>query len=142
MNLPELPHLGQVVRRGSGSSARSWARRHYFRYFLAGQYNRPPLHENPRGEGCISLPASGMAEPQEGADMTAKTPQDVDRLFEERINAGDLEGVLTLYEPGATLVLPEGDITGVAAFRDATQEMLAARLRLQTKVTKVVRVGD
>ena len=53
--------------------------------------------------------------------MTAKTPEDVDRLFEERINAGDLDGVLALYEPGATLVLPEGDITDVAAFRDATQ---------------------
>jgi hypothetical protein len=62
-----------------------------------------------------------MADPQEGVDMTAKTPEDVARLFEERINAGDLDGVLALYEPGATLVLPEGDVTGVAAFRDATQ---------------------
>jgi hypothetical protein len=62
-----------------------------------------------------------MADPQEGVDITAKTPEDVDRLFEERINAGDLDGVLALYEPGATLVLPEGDITDVAAFRDATQ---------------------
>jgi ketosteroid isomerase-like protein len=44
--------------------------------------------------------------------MAAKTPEDVDRLFEERVNAGDVDGVLALYEPGATLVMPEGDLTG------------------------------
>lgn len=74
--------------------------------------------------------------------MEATKPEDVDRLFEERVNAGDLDGVLAFYEPGATLVMPEGDITGAAAFRDSTRQMLAARLRLQTKVTKVVRVGE
>lgn len=74
--------------------------------------------------------------------MEAKKPEDVDRLFEERVNAGDLEGVLALYEPGATLVMPEGDVTGAAAFRDSWSQLLAARPRLQTHVTKVVRVGD
>src|SRR5947199_6059765 len=74
--------------------------------------------------------------------MAAKAPEDVDRLFEECVNAGDLDGVLALYEPEATLVLPEGDLTGTTAFHDSTKQMLAARLRLQMKVTKVVRVGE
>jgi uncharacterized protein (TIGR02246 family) len=74
--------------------------------------------------------------------MAAKTPEDVDHLFEKHVNAGDLDGVLALYEPGATLVLPEGDLTGTAAFHDSTKQMLAARLQLQMKVTKVVRVGE
>ena len=74
--------------------------------------------------------------------MGAKTPEDVDRLFAERVNAGDLDGVLALYEPGATLVLPDGDLTGTAAFHGPTQQMLAAGLRLQTHVTKVIRVGE
>lgn len=74
--------------------------------------------------------------------MEAKKPEDVDRVFEERVNAGDLEGILTLYEPGATLVMPEGDVTGAAAFRDSCSQLLAAQLRLRTKVTKVVRVGE
>ena len=74
--------------------------------------------------------------------MAAKTPEDVDYLFEKHVNAGDLDGVLALYEPGATLVLPEGDLTGTAAFHDSTKQMLAARLQLQMKVTKVVRVGE
>jgi len=74
--------------------------------------------------------------------MAARTPEDVDRLFEERVNAGDVDGILALYEPGATLVMPEGDLTGTAAFRESTQQMVAAQLRLQLKVTKVVRVGE
>jgi len=74
--------------------------------------------------------------------MAAKTPEEVDRLFAERVNAGDVDGVLALYEPGATLVMPEGDLTGPAAFRESTQQMIAAQLRVQLKVTKVVRVGD
>jgi uncharacterized protein (TIGR02246 family) len=74
--------------------------------------------------------------------MAAKTPEDVDRLFAERVNAGDIDGVLALYEPGATLVMPEGDLTGPAAFRESTKQMIAAELRVQLKVTKVVRVGE
>ena len=74
--------------------------------------------------------------------MAAKNPEDVERLFEERVNAGDLEGVLALYEPGATLVRPEGDVTGATAVRAFWSQTLAAKPRLQTHVTKVVRVGD
>jgi len=73
--------------------------------------------------------------------MTAKTPEDVDRLYEECVNAGDLDGVLALYEPGATVVLPDGDRIGITAFRDSVEQLLTARLRLQMDVTKVVRVG-
>ena len=73
--------------------------------------------------------------------MAARTPEDVDRLFAERANAGDVDGILALYKPGATVVMPEGDVNGTAAFRESTQQMIAARLRLQLKVTEVVYVG-
>jgi uncharacterized protein (TIGR02246 family) len=74
--------------------------------------------------------------------MAARTPEDVDRLFGETINAGDLEGAVALYEPGATLVLPEGDVTGTAAIREALVPLLAAKLQLRMNVVKVVRAGD
>ena len=74
--------------------------------------------------------------------MAAKTPEDVDRLFEERVNAGDVDGVLALYESGATLVMPEGDLTNPAAFRESTKQMIASQLRVQLKVTKVVCVEE
>jgi uncharacterized protein (TIGR02246 family) len=74
--------------------------------------------------------------------MTAKTPEDVDRLYEERVNAGDLDGVLALYEPDATIVLPNGDRIGITAFRDSVAQLLTARFRVQMNVKKVIRVGE
>jgi len=74
--------------------------------------------------------------------MEALKPEDADRLFAERVHAGDLEGVLKLYEPGATLVMPEGDVTGAVALRGTLSQVLAAQLRLQTNVTKIIRVGE
>ena len=40
--------------------------------------------------------------------MTANAPEDLDRLFGEGINAGNVEAVLALYEPDAVLVRQDG----------------------------------
>ncbi len=59
---------------------------------------------------------------------TAVSPQDLPRLLVERVNAGDLEGIIDLYEMGAVLALPGG---GIAVGRDAIRtfygELLATR---------------
>ena len=44
----------------------------------------------------------------------AKTPEDLTRLFVERANAGDAEGVAALYEPGAVMAFPPGAMTSGA----------------------------
>jgi uncharacterized protein (TIGR02246 family) len=45
-------------------------------------------------------------------DMTkAQTPEDITRLFVERVNAGDAEGLADLYEPGAVIAFPPGELT-------------------------------
>ena len=74
--------------------------------------------------------------------MAARTPEDVDRLFGEKINAGDLEGAVALYEPGATLVMTEGDLTGTDAIREGLAPLIAGKLHLRMNVVKVVRAGD
>jgi len=38
----------------------------------------------------------------------ARQPEDLDRLFLERANAGDVDGVVDLYEPDAVLAFPPG----------------------------------
>jgi ketosteroid isomerase-like protein len=38
--------------------------------------------------------------------MAASTPEQVHRLFEEAFNAGDLDGLMELYEPDAALIAP------------------------------------
>jgi len=40
--------------------------------------------------------------------MRARTPEQCDTLFGEFLNAGDIDGVLSLYEDNATLVAPDG----------------------------------
>ena len=45
-------------------------------------------------------------------DMTtAQTPEDITRLFVERVNAGDAEGLADLYEPDAVIAFPPGQLT-------------------------------
>jgi uncharacterized protein (TIGR02246 family) len=42
---------------------------------------------------------------------TAKTPEDLTRLFVERANAKDAEGLAALYEPDAVMAYPPGSRT-------------------------------
>jgi uncharacterized protein (TIGR02246 family) len=42
---------------------------------------------------------------------TAQTPEDITRLFVERVNAGDAEGLADLYEPDAVIAFPPGELT-------------------------------
>ena len=56
---------------------------------------------------------------------TAQTPEDLTRLFVERANAGDAEGLAALYEPDAVMAFPPGEETvGRAAIRAVMEVML------------------
>jgi enoyl-CoA hydratase len=70
-------------------------------------------------------------------------PGQLGRLFAERANAGDLEGMLALYEDSATFVGPDG---GSAAGSDAIRNRLEGLLAMKPKITptssQVVIAGD
>jgi ketosteroid isomerase-like protein len=74
--------------------------------------------------------------------MSARTPEDCDRLFAERINAGDLVGVLALYEDRGCYVLRDGVATGAASIQPILQELIASKPRLESEVRRVVRAGE
>lgn len=58
----------------------------------------------------------------------AAEPNDLARLFVERANAGDVEGLVALYEPGAVLAFPEGNVaTGHAEIRAVYADFLSSR---------------
>src|SRR6266542_511585 len=60
--------------------------------------------------------------------MSAETAQQVHELFARYFSAGDLEGLISLYEPGATFVPQPGVIvTGHAAIREALKGFLAIK---------------
>jgi ketosteroid isomerase-like protein len=42
--------------------------------------------------------------------MPARTPEQIHRLFEEAFNAGDLDGLMELYEPDAALIAQPGSV--------------------------------
>jgi len=74
--------------------------------------------------------------------MPAKTPEDVDRLFAECINAGDVEGVVALYEPAGVLLMEASEpARGTAAIRAAIAQFAAVKPKLRMAIQKVVHGG-
>jgi uncharacterized protein (TIGR02246 family) len=62
----------------------------------------------------------------------AMKPEDITRLFVERSNAGDAEGVAALYEEDAVLAYPPGSQTvGRAAIQALWEKVLANRPRFE-----------
>jgi uncharacterized protein (TIGR02246 family) len=60
-----------------------------------------------------------------------------------RLAAGDLDGALALYEPGATFApQPGAQVTGRDAIRDALTQFIALRPSLTGEVEKVLEAGD
>ncbi len=61
----------------------------------------------------------------------AARPEDLERLFIERLNAGDVEGLVALYEPDAVMALPGGGTAaGTTAIRAALGALVAQRPRV------------
>jgi ketosteroid isomerase-like protein len=87
----------------------------------------------------------------EGGDMTASpepepaaNPEDLGTFFLERANAGDVEGLVALYEPDAVLAFPPGQVTtGHEEIRRVYTELLASRPRFSSAGQQpVIRNGD
>lgn len=74
---------------------------------------------------------------------TPGTPEAADRMFGERMNAGDLNGLVALYERGATLVRQDGtSATGHDAIRAELSGILAAKPHIVMNVKTVRRGGN
>ena len=73
----------------------------------------------------------------------ALEPEDLDRLFLRRANAGDVNGLVALYEPDAVLAFPPGRVVaGSAAIRVVYEELLVGRPRFDGEIRPAIRNGD
>lgn len=74
----------------------------------------------------------------------AAQPEDITRLFVERANAGDAEGVAALYEPDAVMAFPPGQVTvGRAAIQALFERFLADRPHFEPETPlPTLRSGD
>ena len=75
--------------------------------------------------------------------MAARTPEDCDRLFEEHVNAGEVEAVVALYEEGGSLVQHDGGVaTGHVAVRGVIARLVAIQPKLRNDVVRVIQAGE
>jgi uncharacterized protein (TIGR02246 family) len=75
--------------------------------------------------------------------MNARTPDEIDTLFAKALNAGDLEGLVALYEPQATLMPSPGKVvSGTSAIREALTGFLAARPSMTLTARTLAQAGD
>jgi ketosteroid isomerase-like protein len=73
----------------------------------------------------------------------AAQPEELGRFFVERANAGDVEGLVALYEPSAVLAVPGGaQAAGTEAIRQALQRFLDGRPTVTGESQPALRFGD
>jgi uncharacterized protein (TIGR02246 family) len=74
--------------------------------------------------------------------MKPRTPEECDELFARHLNAGDLDGLVNLYEPRAVLVQQDRSVAAGTAVREGLAGFVAMKPRITMNVIQVVRVGD
>jgi uncharacterized protein (TIGR02246 family) len=75
--------------------------------------------------------------------MTDTDPAEIHRQFEERFNAGDIDGLVALYEPGATLIpAPGAQADGPDQIREALEGFLGMQGQIRLDTRLVVTVGE
>ena len=64
-----------------------------------------------------------------GDHVPARRPEDLGDFFVQRANAGDVEGLVALYEPDAVLAFPRGRVTvGHDEIRKVYADLLADQI--------------
>jgi uncharacterized protein (TIGR02246 family) len=75
--------------------------------------------------------------------MSARTPKELHRLFAEALNAHDIEALMALFEPDATLMPQPGQVvTGTEAIREALSGFLALKPKFELEFKKAFQAGD
>jgi uncharacterized protein (TIGR02246 family) len=75
--------------------------------------------------------------------MSSHKPEDWPRLFEQHLNAGDLEAVVALYEPDACFVPRSGEmLVGRDGIRHVLSGLIGRKTHLHSQVIRSVTVGE
>jgi ketosteroid isomerase-like protein len=75
--------------------------------------------------------------------MSAKSPEELCRLFQQSIAAGDLDSLLRLYDPEAVFLNQSGAVkTGEAGLREVLAPLAAAQARFDYTIRQIIQSGD
>lgn len=73
----------------------------------------------------------------------ASTPQEMHAIFKELLEARDLDGLLTLYEPEAAMVNGPGQVAvGLPAIRDSLAPFVGMEAKITFQPAEVAQSGD
>lgn len=74
--------------------------------------------------------------------MPARNPEELDVLFVQALNAGDIEALMKLYEPTAALTPQPGQVvSGAKAVREALSGFLATKPRMTLEARTLAESG-
>ena len=75
--------------------------------------------------------------------MATETPEQVLKSIVDGINAGDLDALMPLYEPGAAFATQPGSLShGLSGIRDSLAGFISMKGTLDLKVTRVLEASD
>ena len=75
--------------------------------------------------------------------MAVHRPEEIHGAFTKAFNAGDLDALMALYEPGASVAPAPGQVvTGTAAIRDVLAGFLALKGQMVITTSRVVAAED
>jgi ketosteroid isomerase-like protein len=75
--------------------------------------------------------------------MSRETPEKILAAIVEGINTGNIEALMTLYEPGAAFAAQPGRLNhGLPGVREALSGFIAMKGKLDLKVTRTLEVGN
>lgn len=80
--------------------------------------------------------------PAEEEHVVTESPQHLHVAFQDAFTRHDLDAIVALYEPRATLVTSDGSVQGAAAIREAYRGFLAARPTIDLQTLAVSRAGN
>ncbi len=75
--------------------------------------------------------------------MPARSPEELGRLFQEAMRAGDIDALMALYEPGAVFPNQSGEPrTGTDAIRQELAPFAAMKPDMTIETQKMIQAGD
>ncbi|MFI9761409.1 nuclear transport factor 2 family protein [Streptomyces sp. NPDC051963] len=127
--------VNQAIAKPQKASPTTFVGQSLRRHLPYGAY--PDWHDLLAGAGWGDKPVTAAGR------RRAETPEQVGALFMEYLQAGDLEGLVSLYDPNAHFVPEPGNhAVGTDAIRNALRQLIdsGAKLKLEPRELRVV--GD
>jgi ketosteroid isomerase-like protein len=74
--------------------------------------------------------------------MSAKCPEDICRLFQQAMTAGDIDAVLRVYDPEAVFLNRAGEVKKGEGLRQELAPFVAEKALFDFNIKQVIRSGD